>query len=311
MDLSLRLSAIVFIIALAYLLKKAGILRQEDAGGLTRIILNVTLPAVVVGSFLRFQIQPHYLLLTLLVVVLSLVVFALAYWLLGSSRYWHQNLFRISLVGLNIGLFSYPIIEMVYGFQGLSIAVLVDFGNAMVIFGFSYILCLLDSRGEAEQVAKSSLLPVVSAILRRLLTFIPFVSYIVAIGLSLWKVPIPALGLDLLQFIAGANTVLVLLLLGITFEFRLSRQRLKEIAILFVLRYSLAILAAMTAYWLLPFDKMIRSVVVICFLSPVGMAIIPYSFEFGYDSKTAASTVNLSNIISLAAIYIFILWSTK
>jgi hypothetical protein len=47
-----------------------------------------------------------------------------------------------------------------------------------------------------------------------------------------------------------------------------------------------------------------REMLLIGLLLPIGMAIIPYSVDFGYDTDQVGVIVNLSNIISFGLMWL-------
>ena len=58
---------IIAIIALGYLLKRMGILKEKDGETISRIIFNITLPALVIVSLNSVKIEPSLIMLPVIV----------------------------------------------------------------------------------------------------------------------------------------------------------------------------------------------------------------------------------------------------
>ncbi len=313
MNLGILFLTVFSIVALGYVFKAVGILKEEYAEGLTRVILNITLPAVVLRGLSNFTVRGEFFLLPVALLAYSLIIFTLSLVYIKRRRSSSNvPLLQIALLGYNIGLFAYPIIEAIYGTEGLSYAIIIDLGNALVIFGLAYIICVYDAhtkgRGEGSEnrgeTLEVSLLSIFSTILKRLFTFLPFVVYIVALTIALTNVTLPGPLVSILDVLAKANMGLVLILLGMTFNLRISRGEVKTIVKILAVRYLAGGAAGILLFYLLPFDPMVRVITLTCFVLPAGMAIIPYSIEFGYNRSIASAVVNVSNLISFGLIFL-------
>ncbi len=311
MNLGILFLSVFSIVLLGYVFKLIGILKEEYAEGLTRVILNITLPAVVLRGLSNFTVRGEYFLLPLALLAYSLVIFALSLVYIKKRRSSSNvPLLQIALLGYNIGLFAYPIIEAIYGAEGLSYAIIIDLGNALVIFGLAYIICVYNAHrkgeGRSDDAGSGEVSPlsVVSTILKRLFTFLPFVVYIIALAVALAKVTLPGPLVSILDVLAKANMALVLILLGMTFNLRISRSEVKTIGKILAVRYLAGSAAGILLFYLLPFDPMVRVITLTCFVLPAGMAIIPYSIEFGYNRSIASAVVNVSNLISFGLIFL-------
>lgn len=311
MNLGILFLSVFSIVLLGYVFKLIGILKEEYAEGLTRVILNITLPAVVLRGLSNFTVRGEYFLLPLALLAYSLVIFALSLVYIKKRRSSSNvPLLQIALLGYNIGLFAYPIIEAIYGAEGLSYAIIIDLGNALVIFGLAYIICVYNAHrkgeGRSDDAGSGEVSPlsVVSTILKRLFTFLPFVVYIIALAVALAKVTLPGPLVSILDVLAKANMALVLILLGMTFNLRISRSEVKTIGKILAVRYLAGGAAGILLFCLLPFDPMVRVITLTCFVLPAGMAIIPYSIEFGYNRSIASAVVNVSNLISFGLIFL-------
>lgn len=204
-------------------------------------------------------------------------------------------------VGFNIGLFAYPIISGLFGSPGLSVMAIFDFGNSFVVFGLSYLLGFIYSGNRAGQ----KLTP--KKLLSFLGTSIPFVSYLIALLLNLTGVRFSGFTSDLLEVLSQANTGMVLIVLGLTLDFRFDSSRWKLVSKALALRYTSGFVVGFLLYLLLPFPYLYRIVVFLSLILPVPMVVIPYSVEFEYDTNIAGAIANFSMLISFALMWLFMI----
>lgn len=204
-------------------------------------------------------------------------------------------------VGFNVGLFAYPIISELFGASGLSAMAMFDFGNAFVVFGLCYFLGFMYSGNRSSQKLT------IKEIFNLFSTSIPFMSYIIAIILNLTGFRFSGFPSDVLEILAQANTGMALVVLGLTLDFRFESSSWKLISRVLLLRYTTGLVVGLLLYLLLPFSHLYRTVVFLCLILPVAIAVIPYSVEFEYDTRIAGTIANLTMIISFALMWFFMI----
>ncbi|RIM62787.1 AEC family transporter, partial [Staphylococcus arlettae] len=71
--------------------------------------------------------------------------------------------------------------------------------------------------------------------------------------------------------------------------------------------YGLGLIAGLLVYFFLPVDDaMIKTTLLITWLLPVGVSIIPYSIQFKYKTLPIVGMVtNLTIVISIVIIYVY------
>jgi predicted permease len=104
--------------------------------------------------------------------------------------------------------------------------------------------------------------------------------------------------------VADANGALALLVLGIFQSLRVRREDLPIILRVLGLRYVLGGIIAVAAILLLGSTPLYRQILAIVFILPIGMTSIPFSVEFGLDTRVTTTMVNISIVVSFV-----IMWS--
>lgn len=287
------------VIAIGFLLKQTNVLTSEHGKSLSRIILNITLPAVILKTISTIELDISLFMAPLVCLFHSTVVAIVSIFLFRRESSHDKGVAQMSSVGFNIGLFAYPIILELFGSSGLSIVAMLDFGNAFIVFGLSYFLGYISSVKRAGQ--KLSL----TGIIMLFTTSIPFMCYLIAVVMNLTGVRFSGIPADVIDIIAQANTGMALIVLGLTLDFRFESSHWKLIAKVIGLRYIAGLTLGIALYLLLPFSHVYRMVILIGLVLPVALSIIPYSVEFEYDTRITATIANLMMIISFALMWFF------
>ena len=128
------------IIVVGYLLKRIGFWGPEDGKTLTKFILNLTLPALILRTIIGIELDASYALLPVICVVWSALIVGLALLLFRRRPPGERAVIAMGSVGYNIGLFAYPLVNAVWGLAGLQYLAMLDIGSAFTNFGISFTL---------------------------------------------------------------------------------------------------------------------------------------------------------------------------
>ena len=109
-----------------------------------------------------------------------------------------------------------------------------------------------------------------------------------------------------LDVLAKGNKPLGLLLLGIYLNFGLKKHEIKAIAKLLCLRYAWGLAVVALLYVYLP-PSVLRSILIVCIVLPIGLVVLPFSDELKYDTRVAGLAVNLSLVVSFILMWGLIL----
>ncbi|SEP81648.1 hypothetical protein SAMN05216232_0975 [Virgibacillus subterraneus] len=285
----------VIIIALGYTLKRFNIIKEKDGEGLARIIFNLTLPALIIVSFSDIKIESSLFLLIgiafcygLLSAFVSIIIFR------KESRE-NKGMLGMLVPGFNIGLFAYPLVEGIWGREGIKYFGMFDVGNAFIVFGLLYLI------GSYYSSDKAELSP--GVIMRKLTGSIPLMTYIIVCGLNIISIQLPEMVVNVSEIISVANMPLSFLLLGIYLNFKFDKSYYTLIIKVLTIRYVLGLTVGISLFFILPYDDMFRYTVLIGLMLPVSVSVLPYSVEFNYDQRFIGTVSNLTILITF-----FLLW---
>ncbi len=296
----------ILIVAIGYIVKKLKILRETDGDTIAKIIFNITLPAVILKFTTTIQFDISLALLPLISIAFGFIMAFIGVLTFRKHPSHIKGAMIMTMVGFNVANFFFPLVEGIWGQAGMQYITLVDAGNAFTIFILCYILGTIYSPKNQDNVVKINF----KYILKRLIRSTPLLSYIIALIINFTGVLIPSFVSDLIDIIARANTALALLLLGIFLHFKFRKSEWISIIKVLILRYSVGLVVGLSLFFLLAssiFSPLFRIIICLSLILPVGLAVIPFSVENGYDQKLVTMTVNLTIIISFGLIWILIL----
>lgn len=285
----------MLIIGMGYTLKRMGVLKDTDGEAISRIVFNLTLPALAFHSLSGGTLHLSTLQLTGMSFFYGTFMMGLVFLLTRREPRHIKGLFALLIPGFNIGLFAFPLVEAIFGSQGIVYLIMFDMGNALVVFG----LCFIFGRYYSKD--GGSLSP--RSILGSLLRSIPFMAYMTALTLNLLGVTLPPVLLALSDTLAKANMPLSLLLLGLFLGFQMEAGHWRKMLTVLGVRYGLGAATGTTLYFLLPHHPVLSPMLLILFVLPISMTSLPYSVQLGYDRRFVGTVNNLTIVLSF-----FLLW---
>ncbi|MEN8905925.1 MAG: AEC family transporter [Clostridiales bacterium] len=288
-DINISFIISLMIIGLGYISKKTKIVKESDGEGIARIIFNFTLPALVLTAFSNVKIDVSLLLLPVINILFALFMTFIGMFLFKNMNIRDKGMSIMLIAGFNIGLFAYPIIEMIWGNEGLKYFGMFDVGNAFIVFGTNYIIANIYSNSMGEKIDYKK-------ILKKVFTSIPFLTYILALFMAVFQLSLPGILKNMVLIISKANMPLSLILLGIYLTFNLNKENIKKMLKILMIRYGFGIVFGVLMFLIFPFGELFRITLLLGLIMPISLAVIPYSVEFNYD-KSFVGTINTFTII--------------
>ncbi|MBS4960102.1 MAG: hypothetical protein KHZ62_04710 [Clostridiales bacterium] len=291
----------IFLIILGYVLKRVGLFHQEDSKVLVKIMLYVTLPALLINAFRDFTLDIS--LIGLIFVGFFVNVFmTLVGWLVGPKDDARSRaMYMICMAGFNIGSFSMPFVQNFFPERVLNV-VMFDIGNTImccgVTFSFAAMLLKPDEKFSFKALGKN------------LVGAFPFDLYISLFILSLLNIKFPEPVYSIATTIAGGNIVIVMLMLGILFEVRLTKKAKRQIFEIVLFRMVFETILAFVAYFLLPFSLEQRQIIVLLIYSPITSMSTIFCGKLDCDADVYGTATSITIPISIAVMVgLVLLWT--
>lgn len=290
---------IILLIALGYFLKRINYLKATDSQVLSTLVLNVTLPSLVIVNLNSADLNMSFSILPIMMIVYGIVAKIIVIWFF--RKYSNQMRGSVGMMtgSMNIGLFAYPLVNAIWPEKGMVYFGMADIGGAMIMFGLTYFVGSYFSEGGDQFNFKF--------LGKKLIQSVPLVTYIVMFTLNMSIIHIWKPAIDFFSILSKANMPLSMILLGVMLSFSIDREYLPVTIKYLCLHYGLAIVAGTLVHFFLPVsDPMIKTTLLITWLLPVGVAIIPYSIQFKYKTLPFVGMVtNLTIIISIVILYVY------
>ncbi|MCV9885922.1 AEC family transporter [Metabacillus halosaccharovorans] len=286
----------ILIISLGYILKRGNIIKEKDGEGLSRIIFNLTLPSIIIVTFSDITLESSLFLLICIGFLYGVLIGFFGLFVFRKMQRNIKGMLGMMVPGLNIGLFAYPLVEAIFGKEGITYFGMLDVGNAFIVFGLSYLIGSFYSKEDVKLDVKT--------VVTKMSKSIPLMTYIIVVIINLIGLTLPSVIVDVADIISGANMPLSLLLLGIYLNFSFEKSYVKLMLQYLGLRYGVGLLLGVLCFFVFPFDEMFKYTVLLGFLLPTSMSVLPYSVEFEYNQKFVGTLSNLTIIISFILLWV-------
>ncbi|MEG1789712.1 MAG: AEC family transporter [Oscillospiraceae bacterium] len=289
-EILIKALSLFMLVVLGAGLRRAGVLHERDFHTVSALVLNVTLPCVILVNLNGFLFEARMLQIILIGFVCAGLL-TLGGYLSGRKKgREHAAFCLLNYTGYNVGCFALPFVQSFLGPAAVLTACLFDIGNALFATGGSYaIACVVKGEGGGQ---------LVRAFLKKLLTSVPILSYILMLTLSLLRLRLPDVVLDLAGLAASANTFLAMLLLGLGLKLNFTRENLGFILKSSLFRYIAAAVFCLLVRYALPLDEAARQVLILLLLAPVSLSSIAYTGKIGGDIALSGAWISSTILVS-------------
>lgn len=205
---------IILCIVIGVFLRRIKDFPENTPRSLNAYLIYVVLPSISLLHISKIDIS----LAILLPILVAWIIFPLTWVLfgtIGKKFNWKRNTIGCLIVcgGLsNTGFVGYPIIEAIYGSEGLKIAVLIDQPGSFIVV--SSLAIIVASIYGAEKMRKRD-------ISKKVLLFPPFLFFLVAVSLNVAQIEIRGSFETILESLASTLTPIALIAVGMQLQINL------------------------------------------------------------------------------------------
>ncbi len=300
-EVLVKSGTLVFLIVLGYVLKCIGLFRVEDSKILSKIMIYVTLPGIVLNAMRDFRMDVS-LLSMMFINIAACSLMAFAGWLFSRREDpTSRAMYMLSTAAYNIGSFSLPFIQFILP-AGMTTVVMFDVGNSIMCCGGIYAV--------AAMVAKPGTKFSLRVMGKTLVRSFPFTLYMTMLGLNLLGVRYPEPVYQVADVLAAGNSVVVMLMLGILIEVRLTRTARRQVFDIVAIRMVGQTVLALIAYYLLPFSLVQRQTLVLLLFCPISSMSTVFCGKLNCDPDVYGTAASLTIPISVAVMVgLGVLWA--
>lgn len=278
-----------WMIVLGFITKRVGLLNKSDGNILGRIVMNITLPAVIIINLARLTLQKDLIFLVFLGLFWTVGQLLLTYFVVKQKEKLLKLFYLYGTSGFNIGNFTIPFIQSTIPI-GLPLVLMFDIGNSIMLSGGTKIV--------VEQMVSEHKQLNIKQILKQLFTSVPFVCYVIMLTLKLTSIELPASILGFVSPIAEANIFLSMFMIGLFMELRLSKTMTAEVLRVLFIRFGVGLLIAGVLYFL-PMQNLTKMILSLLAFSPIPLFSIMLAVQDGVKEEWMGVSASISFLISL------------
>lgn len=281
----------LFIILLGVAFRSLGIFGEKDHKIISSIVLKITLPAAVISSTANMDWQPKLLLIPLLALAVSWGMIGLGLLLSRGRSAGERALYMLNLPSWNIGAFALPFLQSFLGEQAVMAACLFDVGNYIMCTGGSYALVSVVCGGERLDL---------KSVGKKLITSVPFVTYLTMLALVMLRIAVPQGLLDFINPISVANPFLAMLMIGAMFRVEAKPEYIWSAGKVLCIRLAVALILAAGILALAPFSLEMRRGLAVLVFAPISVIAPAFTERCGGDGGLASFINSLSILLGVA-----------
>ena len=283
----------LLIIAIGYFLKRTGIIGPKGADTVMALVMNLTLPCLLINCSVGSTLSAAMLLYLVLGVVVNLIGMAISFLVSGrGTRPLMRGVSMLSSSGIDVGNFVLPFVQTFFAGTGVMILCIFNIGNTFMNSGGDYAICSKAAAGRERFGLKD--------ILKKLFTSMSFDAYLLILFMAITRLPWPDRFLQVTGVIGNANIFLVMIMIGLKLEFSLEKsERPLLLKILFVRFLVAGIMTGLT--WLLPIPQVAKIVLTAAYFGPPPTIANVFARKLGYEGSLA-SQVNVICIFTAMVI---------
>lgn len=271
--------------------RKKGIITNENRKKFTDLIIEIILPCNIVYSFLinwSYEILINCLTVFIVAIITQILYVILSKMLFKKSEKDRQAVLRYAIICSNAGFLGNPIVESVYGSQGLLFAsvALIPLRFAMWSSGLS-----LFTKTDGKSTAK------------KLITHPCIIAVFVGFVLMITQIQLPEFLLNTISGIGKCNTAISMIVIGsILADIKLKEIMDKELFHFSAIRLILIPIVIFTILKLFKVDSLVIGVIVLLSAMPAGSTTVMLADKYNGNTKFATSCLFLSTVLSLITI---------
>lgn len=300
-DITNQMLSLFMLLIMGYIAFKVHITSDEAIRNLTRLVLNVSLPAQVLVSFLsnRGKVSNMDLLEGTGVCLLSYAIYvciALVFLVLtrAPKKQWGTYIFML-MFG-NVGFMGYPVIQSIFGMEAMIYAVL--FNVTFCLLAYSVGILMIGGKS----AGKINLKQMVNA---------PMILSVISLILFFTDIPMPVCVEDTLHYLGELTTPLAMIIIGGI----IAQMQVKEIfddwrMFVFTAVRLLAAPAVILLVMNLIHEQqfLIRGTAVVLAGTPVATNATMLAIQYDGDVHMVSKGIFFSTILSVVTIPIVTMW---
>lgn len=289
-------------IGVGFFMGKTSMFAGDFNQKLTKLVLNLTMPCMIVGSVMASShatLALQDIMISTILLVLVLPVFAyLCIRFLPIKK--HQGLYMFMIMFPNVGFMGFPLMQSIFGTESILSTAIINMGFNLSLFTLGIVVMSYGNSERPDLKLKNMFSPGV-------------ISSLLAILIYVFKINVPSVIANPVALIGNMTTPLAMMIIGAT----LAVYQLKDIFSdmkVYLFTLFIDVVVPMIFYPLISFfikDVMIQGITLIILAMPVANGAVLFAKTYGQDEFLAAKTVFISTMMAILTIpllvYLFLI----
>ena len=279
----------IFIIGIGYFLKKLCVLPKEAGDILAKIVVNLTLPAMLLSASNGLNMDGSMIVYLFLGLFCNAFMLAVSYFLTKKNTPVLRGAAAMSCAGVDVGNFVLPFVVKFFPGPGVVMLNSFNIGNTVMNNGFDFVFASKLAAGKEKFGVKE--------MAKKLFSSVTFDTYLLIIFLNCTGLALPGRVMQVVDVIGSANLFIVMLMIGLKLAGGKQDTTDEEAHVLkriFFARFAgAACLTALT--WLLPIPTLGKVIAALAYFGPPTTASNAYARKLGYTGTLSARM----NILSI------------
>ena len=282
-------------IIVGIILRKTNVLSEEHSSLLSKIVINISLPALIFTNISTANIHSEMIYLPLIAFGVSLLCMLIAFIYSRIRSYTKVKTWTIIILIslMNTAFIGYPIVLGVFGNEGFLNAIFFDMAIALIFVFFGIVLSTL-FEGNKREVIKNAL------------KFVPLWAVLFGLLFNLFNIPLGYVMESSLTYLGNSAIPLIMLALGLTINFKEFKSYLSDTVFVVSVRL---LLVPIFLYFILVyfgFDGMILNVSVLESAMPTAMNALVLAITYDLDVELVSSVIFVTTILSVLTLPLII-----
>ncbi|RAP52217.1 MAG: hypothetical protein BZ138_03530 [Methanosphaera sp. rholeuAM270] len=284
-----------FMIIVGMILKKMNILEEENSTALSKIVLNVSLPALIFSNISTRSINQQMISVSLISFALSFICVLIAYFYSKIRNYSKEKTWTIIILlsMMNTAFIGYPIVLGVFGNEGFLYAIFYDLPIAILFVIYGVVLSTIFGGNKKE-------------VIRNGLTFVPLWAIVFGVIFNIFNIPLGYVLETSLDYLGASAIPLIMLSLGLTITFRDVKSYLSDTLFISFSRLLVAPLILYVLLHQLSLRGLLLQVSVLQSAMPTAMNSLVLAINYDLDVELVSSVVFLTTVLSIITLPIII-----
>ena len=286
------------IMVVGFYAKKKKFLNVETDKGLTELLINITLPFMIVTSFnIKYEAamvsNAKQILIYSFLIHISLIFISRLFFFKFSKG--KQQVFRFITIFSNVGFMGYPVLESIYGGTGIFYAAIFNIPFNLLVWTVG--VMLYTGEKDFKSIRKALTNPALMAVCIGMIFFIFSIRLPVPIEISL-------------KLIGSTTTPISMIIIGSMLAGLKYKHIFSDLSIYYASAVRLLIIPVIVyvVLKLLKADEMLLNICVILQAMPAAVTTAIIAEKYGGDGLLASQCVFITTVVSVITIPIVILF---